>query len=89
MRVDTDFEMSGEGASDDPCSEEYAGGEAGSEPETKAYQKFVKTLNSNKNLKMYINLHSPSQVSLTGNYIIKTSYDNIKEVLKIIFCNEF
>ncbi|XP_034246473.1 carboxypeptidase B-like [Thrips palmi] len=56
-----DFMMSGDGASDDPCDEAFAGGEAASEPETKSYQAFVKALNKDKRLKTYVNLHSPSK----------------------------
>ncbi|XP_026286662.1 carboxypeptidase B-like [Frankliniella occidentalis] len=59
-----DFIMSG-GASDDPCDLQYAGGEAASEPETRNYQSLVRTLNKNKLIKMYVNLHSPEQAIFT------------------------
>lgn len=56
--------MQGEGASDDPCNDAFAGGQGASEPETKSYQDFVKALNKDKRLKMYVNLHSDSRVSI-------------------------
>lgn len=60
-----DFIMSGDGASDDPCSDAFAGLEGASEPETKSYQTFIKKLNKDKRVKMYVNMHSPSKAIFT------------------------
>lgn len=51
------FVVSEGGASNDPCSEIYAGPKPYSEPETLALAKFVKTFN----LKFYFAFHSYSQ----------------------------
>lgn len=57
-RVLSDFSLFLEGgASNDPCSEIYAGPKPYSEPETLALTEFVKTFN----LKFYFAFHSYSQ----------------------------
>ncbi|XP_076644229.1 carboxypeptidase B [Halictus rubicundus] len=55
-------EMDEGGASSDPCHETYAGPRAFSEPETRAMADYI--LDNKENIKMYLTLHSYSQMWL-------------------------
>nr|XP_031827673.1 carboxypeptidase B-like [Nomia melanderi] len=55
-------EMDEGGASSDPCHETYAGPHAFSEPETKAMADYI--LANKRNIRMYLTLHSYSQMWL-------------------------
>lgn len=57
-----DFHWGESEASDDPCREGFAGPEPFSEPETKAISNFI--MNRKDSIKMYITLHSYSQMWL-------------------------
>ncbi|KAI1285365.1 Carboxypeptidase B [Halotydeus destructor] len=60
-----DFHWMEKGASDNPCSDIYAGPEPFSEPETKAISKYIEELVKGKVVPMYLSFHSYSQLVLT------------------------
>ncbi|KAG5930356.1 hypothetical protein E4U42_001871 [Claviceps africana] len=54
-----------DGASTDPCAEDFRGPRAGDAPETKALAKFLRGVKATQGLKLYIDWHSYSQLFMT------------------------
>ena len=52
------------GSSSNPCTETYRGSKAFSEPETKAISDYITKTNTNNRYKIYVNVHSYSQLWL-------------------------
>lgn len=67
------------GASLDPCSQNFAGPHAASEPETRAISNYVLNLNSSGRILYYFAIHSYSQMTfiphshLTGENVLQVS----------------
>lgn len=62
MHLDSDFLISAVGASNDSCSNTYAGPSAASEPETQAISQYVLNLSNKGQLMYYIAFHSYTQL---------------------------
>lgn len=59
------YKWDGQGASTNPCAEDFKGESQGDAPETKALSQFIQGVKDAQGLKLYIDWHSYSQLFLT------------------------
>lgn len=59
------YKWDGQGASTNPCAEDFKGESEGDAPETKALSQFIQDVKNAQGLKLYIDWHSYSQLFLT------------------------
>lgn len=62
------YKWDGNGASNNPCAEDFRGVNAGDAPETKALSSFLQDVKNAQGLKLYIDYHSYSQLFMTRKF---------------------